>query len=168
MNAWLDELATQAKAPTDVETKFDAFLMTEDKAQHGGKTDEHIHLIHDVFGFDVDGKDPLPPNEKAEGMSRRKVYADGFTRVVEAAFGIGSGQRIPDPPTDRRRLDVYWGCGQPMNSVVVDVNAADIVVVHVFSTAVPPGFDKTKLRTVLPASATVVDDHLGLEQIDTW
>jgi hypothetical protein len=162
MRTWLDEVRKQAQDPTDLDTQFDTYL----EAQN---LDEYNHLLHDVFGFDRPGTNPLPADEQAEGKSRRKIYAEGLARVVEASYGIAHGAPIPDKPKRHWKLDVYWGCGQPANSVIVNTNdAAKEVVVHVFSTATPPGLNQAEQAKSLPKGATVVDDHLGLEMVDVW
>ncbi len=163
-NDWLDELRKQAQQPDEKNTLFDTYL------QANRTPDDYDHLLHDVFGYDRPGKQPLPVDEKSEGQSRRKVYADGFARAVEAVYGIQHGADVPgDRATTKPHLalDVYWGCVQPNNSVIVNVSG-DQVVVHVFSTAVPPGFDQDEQAKYLPKNASVVDDRLGLGDVNPW
>jgi hypothetical protein len=164
---WLDQLRDEAVRPTGTDTLFDTYLAYEDQTQHGNKK-EYNHLLHDVFGYDRPGTDPLSDEDRAEGPSRRRVYAAGFARAMEELYGLE-----PDAPlqngTNRppRTLDVYWGCGQPNNSVVVNVSGNQVVV-HVFSTAVPPGFDQKEQAKYLPKNASVVDDRPGLGEVNPW
>jgi hypothetical protein len=154
INRWLKQLREQANNPTDTDTEFDTFLNAKNP-------DEYKHLMHDVFGFDKPGWDPSKPSDKNEGTSRRRVYAAGVAKALEKAYGIGPTDPIGGAA--HRRIDTYWGCGQPFNQVIIDEHDQNVVIVHVWSTAAPPGLSPADLNYLSPGTI-VVDDHKGLDE----
>jgi hypothetical protein len=151
-------------------TTFDRFL----KAL-GGR--DHDHLMDDVFG---PGNAALGPPAAAEaatesGLSRRLVYGRGIRRALEIAYGFGSGGPLLAEPWD---IDIFWGCGQPFNSVVLRTNAAKKIVTAIIYSDEPatadPRRDVVEVDTTKPlvpdeaGDLFFVDDRAGIGTVKEW
>jgi hypothetical protein len=169
---WYSQLADEETYLKNLEpTAFDSYLKDANKEAYG-------HMEQDVFGAGQKA-DFLPADQlkaaEQKGMSRRLVYGRGMRRALEIAYGFGEGAK---PRAQPWTIDLFWGCGQPFNSVALSVNPAnEMVTVIVFSSAVAtPGDGLTVVArdpstTVDPdpeGDLFFVDDRKGVESVSEW
>jgi hypothetical protein len=168
---WYSQLADEATHLQELKpTEFDVYLESVDKKAYE-------HMAQDVFGPGQEAA-LLPEDQLAaarqKGVSRRLVYGRGLRRALEIAYGFGDGAARRDRPWT---IDLFWGCGQPFNSVALSTNTAkELVTVIVYSDgiATPDGqivvpWDTTKPISPNPGGDLYfVDDRKGLETVSEW
>jgi hypothetical protein len=168
---WYKQLADEATYLRELRpTEFDTYLEGLDKTSFK-------HMAQDVFGAGQDAAvlpaDQLPAARR-KGLSRRLVYGRGLRRALEIAYGFGEGaERRARPWT----IDLFWGCGQPFNSVALSTNTAkELVTVIVYSDGVATPdrgivvpWDATKPITPdADGDLYFVDDRAGVETVSEW
>jgi len=168
VQTWYEQLADEDTYLKGMKnTLFDAVLTGQNKK----------HMAQDVFGAGHDAA-ALTPDQLAaaqqKGLSRRLVYGRGMRRALEIAYGYGNGgQPRPNPWT----IDLFWGCGQPFNSVALAADPANqrlTVIVYSSATATPgddatvPRDPSTPMDPAEGGDLFFVDDRKGPETVSEW
>jgi hypothetical protein len=169
---WYDQLLDEATyGKVGNQTVFEDFLKARNAAFH-------THLVQDVFGPGRTAAE-LPPDQLAEaeakGAGRRLVYWRGLRRALEIAYGFGGQVKAP---ADRWTINVYWGCGQPLNAVGLGTDAATkVVTVIVYSDQAATGDDGSTVVARDPSTIIepdpagdlyFVDDRAGVGTVSEW